>query len=69
MVQKVKHEKSNSNKFIGAHGLQNIGDQIIAAKTVLPWILQAGGAPGFIIAMLVPVRESLSMLPRRSDPG
>ncbi|MDI9588358.1 MAG: MFS transporter [Acidobacteriota bacterium] len=64
MVQKVKHEKSNSNKFIGAHGLQNIGDQIIAAKTVLPWILQAGGAPGFIIAMLVPVRESLSMLPQ-----
>lgn len=64
MVEKVKNENSNANKFIGANGLQNIGDQIIAAKTVLPWILQAGGAPGFIIAMLVPVRESLSMLPQ-----
>ncbi|MDO5034607.1 MAG: MFS transporter [Actinomycetaceae bacterium] len=64
MEETMPNVKSNARKFIASHGLQNIGDQIIAAKTVLPWVLQAAGAPGFIIAMLVPVRESLSMLPQ-----
>ena len=64
MAEEKPNEKANVNRFIGANALQNIGDQIIAAKTVLPWVLQAGGAPGFTIAMLVPIRESLSMLPQ-----
>lgn len=64
MAEDVPNQKSNSRKFVGAHGLQNIGDQIIAAKTVLPWLLQSLGAPSFVIAMLVPIRESLSMLPQ-----
>ena len=64
MAEEEKTERSNVNRFIGANALQNTGDQVIAAKTVLPWILQAGGAPGFAIAMLVPVHESLSMLPQ-----
>ena len=41
-----------------------MGDQIVAAKTVLPWLLQAAGTPGFFIALLVPIRESGSMLPQ-----
>ncbi|BAC17827.1 hypothetical protein [Corynebacterium efficiens YS-314] len=57
-------EEHNASRFIWSNGLQNIGDQIIAAKTVLPWLLHAGGAPGFFIALLVPIRESGSMLPQ-----
>nr|WP_240393877.1 MFS transporter [Corynebacterium lactis] len=56
--------RSNASRYVWAHGLQNVGDQIIAAKTLLPWLLQAAGAPAFFIALLVPVRESGSMLPQ-----
>lgn len=53
-------EKHNGSRFVWAHGLQGVGDQLLSGKTVLPWIL----GPGFFTAMLVPVRESLSMLPQ-----
>lgn len=59
-----KHASANAKRYVWAHGLQNIGDQIVAAKTLLPWLLHSAGAPGFFIAMLVPVRESGSMLPQ-----
>lgn len=55
---------ANGMKFIAANGLQNAGDQVINPKTVLPWLLTAQGAPGLAIALLVPIRESLSMLPQ-----
>ena len=58
------HSSANAKRYVWAHGLQNIGDQIVAAKTLLPWLLHSAGAPGFFIAMLVPVRESGSMLPQ-----
>jgi len=59
-----KHARANAKRYVWANGLQNIGDQIVAAKTLLPWLLHSAGAPGFFIAMLVPVRESGSMLPQ-----
>lgn len=58
------NEDHAARRFIWSNGLQGIGDQIVAAKTVLPWLLQAAGAPGFFIALLVPIRESGSMLPQ-----
>lgn len=61
---KYPNEDHNARRFIWSNGLQNIGDQIVAAKTVLPWMLQAAGTPGFFIALLVPIRESGSMLPQ-----
>lgn len=62
-------EERNARRLIWANGLQNIGDQIVAAKTVLPWLLQAAGAPGFLLALLVPIRESGSMLPQAAMTG
>ncbi len=58
------HEDYNARRFIWSNGLQGAGDQLVAAKTVLPWILHAAGAPGFFVALLVPIRESGSMLPQ-----
>src|SRR5690606_11137473 len=49
---------------IGAESLQACGDHIISARTVLPWLLTSVGAPAFLLGLLVPVRESLSMLPQ-----
>ncbi len=54
----------NRARIIGAQALQNAGDQIVKASTVLPWLLSALGSPSWIIALLVPVRESGSMLPQ-----
>ncbi|MDU0478216.1 hypothetical protein QVA66_03060 [Staphylococcus chromogenes] len=62
--QSPPNEQFNARRFVWANGLQAIGDQVVAAKTVLPWILTAAGAPSFFAAMLVPIRESGSMLPQ-----
>lgn len=44
--------------------LTKLGDSLVSARLVLPWMLTATGAPAFFIAMLVPLRESLSLLPQ-----
>lgn len=41
-----------------------IGDGLVDAKLVLPWLLAALGAPAFLTAFLVPLRESLALLPQ-----
>lgn len=40
------------------------GDLLASAKLVLPWLLAALGAPAYLTGMLVPVRESLALLPQ-----
>lgn len=54
----------NGLRLIAASALQSTGDQVINAKTVLPWLLSALGAPGALVGLLVPIRESGSMLPQ-----
>ncbi len=57
-------EERNARRFVVSFGLRSIGDQLLAAKTVLPWLLTATGAAPWIIGLLVPVREAGSMLPQ-----
>ncbi|MHA2788532.1 MFS transporter [Corynebacterium sp. S7] len=63
-TEQKPYEEHNARRFIWANGLQGLGDQIVAPKTVLAWLFGATGVPGFFTAMLVPIRESLSMLPQ-----
>ena len=49
---------------LAANVCTKIGDELASAKLVLPWLLSAAGAPAFFIGLLVPVRESLSLLPQ-----
>lgn len=49
---------------LGANVCTKIGDELASAKLVLPWLLSAAGAPTFFIGLLVPIRESLSLLPQ-----
>ncbi len=50
--------------LVAAKVLTQLGDLLCSAKTTLPWlVLSAGGSPG-LVALLVPVRESGSMLPQ-----
>ena len=60
----LPHESHNARRFIIANGVQNLGDQLVAAKTVLPWLFQTAGVPAALMALLVPIRESGSMLPQ-----
>lgn len=58
------HIAANGLRQIAEQALQSVGDQIVNAKTVLPWLLSALGAPAIFVAFLVPIRESGSMLPQ-----
>jgi hypothetical protein len=44
--------------------LTKLGDGLADPKLVLSWLLSSLGAPGYLIGLLVPVRESLSLLPQ-----
>lgn len=44
--------------------LTKLGDSIVSARLVLPWMLTALGAPSIFISALVPLRESLALLPQ-----
>ena len=55
---------ANTVRLVTAMTLQRIGDVIVDAKTVLPWVLAAVGAPAGLTGLLVPIRESGSMLPQ-----
>lgn len=54
----------NGLRQIAASALQSTGDQVVNAKTVLPWLFSALGVPVALVGLLVPIRESGSMLPQ-----
>lgn len=47
-----------------AQALSKTGDVLADSKVVLPWLLGAVGAPVFLIGFLVPIRESLALMPQ-----
>lgn len=64
MSDKQEHIKRNLFLQLAATAATKLGDNLISVKTILPWIMQTIGAPIALIALLVPVRESGSMLPQ-----
>lgn len=44
--------------------LTKLGDLLISPKTVLAWLMGTVGAPAALVAWLVPIRESGSMIPQ-----
>lgn len=50
--------------LIASKVLSKVADTLIDPKTVLTWMLNGVGAPGWIVDALVPLRESGSMLPQ-----
>ena len=59
-----EHVAPNGLRQLGAGALQSSGDQMASASTVLPWLFGVLGVPSALTGVLVPVRESLSMLPQ-----
>lgn len=54
----------NGLKLVAANTLQSSGDQTVSASTVLPWLFHVLGVPPALVGLLVPIRESGSMLPQ-----
>jgi len=49
---------------LAAQTATKIGDELASAKLVLAWLLSSAGAPGVMIGLLVPIRESLALVPQ-----
>lgn len=64
-----REQPRNFGVHLVALSLTKIGDGLADAKLVLSWLLDALGAPAATVAMLVPVRESLSLLPQLAVAG
>lgn len=54
----------NAARQVIALALQKAGDLVVDPRTVLTWVLSSVGAPAALIGLLVPVRESGSLLPQ-----
>jgi MFS family permease len=59
-----REQPRNRLIHIVALTLTKVGDSLVDARLTLTWLLGAVGAPAYLIGMLVPVRESLSLLPQ-----
>lgn len=55
---------SNFARILTSSTATSLADEMSNAKTVLPWLLSAMGASSFWTGFLVPVRESMSLLPQ-----
>jgi hypothetical protein len=60
----AKAVPGNAAKQVGALSLQKAGDRLVDPKTVLTWLLAGVGAPAGLVGLLVPIRESGSLLPQ-----
>ncbi len=59
-----REQPRNYGVHIVSLSLTKVGEGLADAKLVLAWLLDAIGAPTWALGLLVPVRESLAMLPQ-----
>ncbi|CFX05454.1 Permease of the major facilitator superfamily [Candidatus Filomicrobium marinum] len=59
-----REQPRNYRLHVVSLSLTRIGEGLADTKLVLAWLLDAIGAPTWAIGLLVPVRESLAMLPQ-----
>ena len=57
-------EAKNFGRLLTSAFFTKLGDAIASPKTVLAWLWTQLGAPPYLLGMLVPVRESGSMVPQ-----
>lgn len=59
-----RDQPENFVLHVAANAASKIGDALSDVKVILPWLLGVIGAPSFLLGFLVPIRESLSLLPQ-----
>ncbi|MGR3323184.1 MAG: MFS transporter [Pseudooceanicola sp.] len=57
-------EARNGFRHVAALSMTKISDGLIDPKLVLSWLLNAAGAPAYLVGALVPVREAGALLPQ-----
>lgn len=62
-------EPRNFFTHVGSLSLSKLADGLIDPKLVLSWLMTTLGAPGYLIGMLVPVREAGALLPQMFTAG
>ncbi|MCM2972992.1 MFS transporter [Larsenimonas suaedae] len=50
-------------QLLGSLG-NKLADELASARLILPWLLGALGAPGWMVGLLVPIREAGALLPQ-----
>ena len=50
--------------LLASYFLTKLGDAVASPKTTLAWLTTAVGAPAFVLGLLVPIRESGSLIPQ-----
>lgn len=59
-----KDQPGNALRMTLAQSAASIGDALADPKVVMPWLMGVVGAPAFLTSMIVPIRESLALLPQ-----
>jgi hypothetical protein len=59
-----QNKRKTFSQLISIATCGKLTDLLISAKTTLPWLLDSLGAPVWIVSMLVPIRESGSLIPQ-----
>jgi hypothetical protein len=54
----------NFLRIAASNTLTKVGDRVASPKTTIAWLLQALGAPPVVTGLIVPIRESGSLLPQ-----
>ncbi len=54
----------NFSRLLASYFLTKLGDAVASPKTTLAWLVTAVGAPGWVLGLLVPIRESGSLIPQ-----
>ena len=62
--QVERRAPANFSYLLLARTASKVGDRLASPKTTLAWLLQALGAPAIFAGLVVPVRESGSLLPQ-----
>lgn len=62
--QACRASPGNFVSLLASYFLTKLGDAIASPKTTLAWLTTAVGAPAFVLGLLVPIRESGSLIPQ-----
>ena len=64
-----REEPRNFLTHVTSLSLSKLADGLIDPKLVLSWLMTSVGAPGFLIGLLVPVREAGALMPQMFTAG
>lgn len=62
--QACREVPGNATRIVATQLLTKLGDHLANTKTVLPWLLNSIGVPAVVTGLLVPIRESGSLIPQ-----